>query len=365
MSRESLVRARRIVVKVGTRTLLDDQQRPDLETIRRLLEEMIALRKEGRNVLFVSSGAIGTGLGPLGLSKRPEDIPMLQAAAAVGQAILMQTYNSFLVPWGSAVAQLLLTHEDFQDRRRYLNLRNVLQALEGKSVLPVINENDTVAVDEIKFGDNDVLAGLVANAVDAEATVLLSDVDGFYMDGALRPEVREVTPAVEAAAGGTTGLGSGGMISKIRCAQTVTAAGGFMVLAHGKKTTLREILEGKPLGTLFCPTGTRLDHRKRWIAHTLKAAGAVTVDAGGAEALCRKGRSLLPVGVTACEGEFEAGDPVLIRDAAGTAIAKGLVNYASPDLRKIMGRKTEEIERILGFRSTDEIVHRDNLVLLS
>lgn len=364
MGREIVKKARRVVVKAGTRTLLDDRQRPDLVTIRRLLEEMVSLRAAGKTVVFVSSGAIGTGLAPLGLTDRPDTIPELQAAAAVGQALLMQVYNDVLGPLGYCVAQLLLTHEDFQDRRRYLNTRNMLAALEGRKVLPVINENDTVSVDEIKFGDNDLLAGLVANAVDAEVTVLLSDVDGFLMDGKLQGEVREVTPAVEAAAGGTSGLGSGGMVSKIRAAKVVTAAGGCLLLAHGKRQSLTALLDGGEAGTLFCPTGTRLDHRKRWIAHTLKEAGSITVDAGGAEALRKRGKSLLSVGITGCDGDWEVGDPILVRDAGGKAIAKGLVNYSSGDVRRIMGKRTEEIERVLGYRSNDEIIHRDNMVVL-
>jgi glutamate 5-kinase len=364
MNRDVLKNADCLVIKAGTRTLLDDVQRPDLPTIRRLLEEMVALKKEGRHVVFVSSGAIGTGLAPLGMARRPDSIPELQAAAAVGQSLLMQTYNTALAPMGYAVAQVLLTHEDFQDRRRYLNLRNCLAVLDEKKVLPVINENDTVGVDEIKFGDNDILAGLVANAIDAEVTILLSDVDGFLLDGALQTEIREVTPAIEAAAGGTSGLGSGGMASKIRCAKTVTAAGGCLLLVHGKKVTLREALAGGA-GTLFAPTGTRLDHRKRWIAHTLKTAGSVTVDAGGAKALLRNGKSLLAVGVTACDGDFDVGDAVAVRDAKGASIAKGLVNYSASDLRRILGKRTEEIDKVLGYRSFDEIIHRDNLVLLA
>jgi len=365
MSRESLRKARRVVVKVGTSTLLGADQRLDLNTIRRLLEEMVQLKAEGRSVIFVSSGAIGTGLGPLGFQARPDTISELQAAAAVGQSLLMQTYNSFLAPLGFTVGQLLLTHDDFQDRRRYLNMRNVLMALESRRVLPVINENDTVAVDEIRFGDNDILAALVGNAVDADVTVLLSDVEGFYVDGRPQADVREVTPRIEAAAGGSSsGLGSGGMITKINAAKVVTAAGGFLLLAHGREHSLRALLDGRPLGTLFWPSGTRLDHRKRWIAHTLKEAGALTVDQGGAEALRRRGRSLLSVGVTGCDGEFDVGDPVLIRDGSGRAIAKGLVNYSAQDLRKIMGRRTEEIEGILGYRPSDEIVHRDNMVIL-
>jgi glutamate 5-kinase len=363
MSRAFLSKARRIVVKAGTRTLLDENHHPDRPLMKRLLGEIVALREEGRSVIYVTSGAIGIGLAPLGLTRRPDSIEELQAAAAVGQSRLMQEYNAILNPLGYAVAQILLTHEDFQDRRRYLNLRNVLATLEGRQALPVINENDTVGVDEIKFGDNDILAGLVANAVDAEVTLLLSDVDGFYMDGKLQEEVLEVTPTVEAAAGGTAGLGSGGMISKIRCARTVTAAGGSLLLIHGKNVTLREALDGTA-GTLFLPTGTRLDHRKRWIAHTLKAAGTVTVDGGGALALRKNGKSLLAVGVTGCEGNFDVGDPVVILDDSGTEIAKGLVNYSAPDLRRILGKRTEEIGKVLGYRPSDEIIHRDNLVLL-
>ena len=365
MARESLMSARRIVVKAGTRTLLDDAQKPDLALISRLLREMVALKETGRSIIFVSSGAIGTGLAPLGLTKRPDSIPELQAAAAVGQALLMQVYNGILAPFGYAAAQLLLTHEDFQDRRRYLNMRNVLAALDQRKILPVINENDTVGVEEIKFGDNDLLAGLVSNAVDAEVTVLLSDVEAFLMGGRAVEEVREVTSEVEAAAGGTSGLGSGGMITKIRCAQTVTASGGCLVLAHGKRATLTDILEGRSPGTLFRAHGNRLDHHKRWIAHSLKAAGTLTVDAGGAAALRKSGRSLLPVGVTACEGDFDVGDAVLVCDAEGAPVAKRLVGYSSADLRRILGKRAEEIERVLGYKNGDEAIHRDNLALLS
>lgn len=364
MSRDLLARARRVVVKAGTTTLLDDRQQLDLETIRRLIGEMVALQEAGRSVIFVTSGAIGAGLPVLGLTERPHAIPEQQAAAAVGQSVLMQTYNGILEGHGRAVAQLLVTHGTFQDRRRYLNVRTLLKELEGRPVLPVINENDSVSVEEIKFGDNDILAALVANAVDADATILLTNVEGFLRDGRVVPEIGEITSEVEAAAGGSTGLGLGGMISKLKAARTVTAAGGCLALAHGKRASLRELLDGKPVGTLFLPSGNRLDHHKRWIAHTLKTSGGVTVDAGGVEALCRRGRSLLPVGVTGCEGEFDVGDPVEIRDGAGAIVARGLVNYSAADLRRIMGKRTEEIEGILGYRSSDELVHRDNLVIL-
>lgn len=353
-----------MVVKAGTSTLLDEDQRLDLNTIRRLLEEMVRLKETGRSVIFVTSGAIGAGLGPLGRTRRPEAVPELQAAAAVGQSLLMQVYNGFLLPLGYVVGQLLLTHDDFQDRRRYLNLRNMLATMERLRVLPVINENDTVAVEEIRLGDNDTLAALVANAIDAEVTILLSDVEGFYVDGRVLEEVREVTPEMEKAAGGTSGLGSGGMVTKMNAARIVTDAGGSLLLAHGKRHSLASLLEGGPGGTLFRPSGTRMDHRQRWIAHTLKESGSVTVDEGGAEALRKRGKSLLSVGVTACEGEFEPGDAVLIREPSGRVIAKGLVNYSAVDLRRIMGRRTEEIEGILGCRPADEIVHRDNMVMM-
>jgi glutamate 5-kinase len=363
MTRGFLSRARRLVVKAGTRTLLDESQRPDLPLLARLLEEMVRLREAGRSVVFVSSGAIGTGLASLGMKSRPESIPELQAAAAVGQSQLMEVYNAILKPHGYVVAQVLLTHEDFQDRRRYLNLRHLMEVLEGRRVLPVINENDAVGTEEIRFGDNDLLAGLLSNAIDAEVTILLSDVEGMQVGGRLRKDIPEVTPEIEAAAGGTSGLGSGGMISKVRCAQTVTAAGGSLLLIHGKKVRLHDALEGKA-GTLFHPTGTRLDHRKRWIAHTLKSMGWIRVDAGGADAVVNKGRSLLAVGVTSCGGNFQPGDPVEIRDPSGRAVAKGLVAYAAADLDRIKGRKTEEIPAILGVRPSDEVVHRDHLALL-
>ena len=372
-ARELLAKARTLVVKAGTRVLLDDDGRLDLNTIRRLLEQVVALREEGRRVIFVTSGAVGAGLGPMGFKVRPSNVPELQAAAAVGQSLLMQTYNGLLAPLGYAVAQVLLTHEDFQDRRRYLNVRNTLGALAGRRVLPVINENDTVAVEEIQFGDNDYLSALVANLVGAEALILLSDVDGLYTadparDPGARPieVVERVTPEIEAAAGGPgSGLGKGGMASKVRAAQAVAAAGCALFLTQGKRASLRAILDGTATGTLFLPLPDPLDHRERWIAHTLRPAGELIVDAGGARAIRERGKSLLAVGVTACRGEFSAGDAVLIKDPAGTVVAKGLVNYPSAELARILGRKTAEIEEVLGHKAYDEVVHRDNLVVMA
>lgn len=346
--RGSLQNAKRIVVKIGTSSLLDDRGLLDLATIARLLRELVALDRVGKKPVLISSGAIGAGRVRLGYEKRPTSIPELQATAAVGQAILMNVYNTLLAQEGYSVAQLLLTHEDFRDRRRYLNMRNTLAALHGRPVLPVINENDTVSVDEIRFGDNDVLAALMAGLVDAEAAILLSDVDGFYLNGARLDVVAEITKEMEAAAG--PGSGSGGMTSKLRAAQMISRAGGHAIIAHGKRDSVLDILAGKPVGTFFAASGD-LDSRGRWI-QTIAPTGQLVVDAGCEKALRQNGKSLLPVGIVACEGAFDVGDVVTIVGPAGP-IAKGLVNCAADEVRTILGKK-----------ELDEVVHRDNLVLL-
>ncbi len=351
--------ARTVVVKIGTSSLLDERGLLDLPVLSRHLRDLVALGRAGVRVILVSSGAIGAGRVRLGYTERPTTIPELQATAAVGQSLLMNSYNTLLEPEGYVAAQLLLTHEDFQDRRRYLNLRNTLAALHGRPVLPVINENDTVAVDEIRFGDNDALAALVAGLVGADLTVLFTDVDGLVMDGRCLDEVAEITPAIEAAA--RPGAGSGGMISKLRAAATITRAGGFAVIAHGKRHAVPDILRGEPLGTLFAPRG-ELGTRGRWL-QALKEEGRLTVDAGSVRALRESGRSLLPVGIVSCAGEFEAGDAVLVVGPDGP-LAKGVVNYRADDLRRILGRRSGEIAAILGTKEFDEAIHRDNLVLL-
>lgn len=370
-NRDGLQNARRIVVKVGTRLLVDGDRDLDRASLQQLVDDLVAVREQGRLVVLVSSGAIGAGLRPLGLPRRPASIPELQACAAVGQARLMQAYNDALARHGYTAAQILLTHADFQDRRRYLNFRNTLRALAPGKVLPVINENDTVSVEEIRFGDNDILAALVANAIDADLTILLSDTDGLYSaDPRKDPRARRldmverITPEIEAMADSAADLGTGGMVSKIRAAKVVTAAGGAMILAGGRTDSLTKILSGEPAGTLFLPSGSRLDHRKRWIAYILRDSGSVTVDAGGVDALVRRGKSLLPAGVIACDGDFDVGDAVVIKDPDGRPFAKGLTNYSAAEIRRIMGRHTEEVHQLLGYKSLDEIVHRDNMVLL-
>ncbi len=357
--RDRLAAARRVVVKIGTSSLLDERGMLDLPVISRHLRDLVGLHRAGCRVSLVSSGAIGAGQVRLGYDRRPATIPELQATAAVGQAVLMNVYNILLAQEGYVVAQLLLTHEDFRDRRRYLNMRNTLAALHDKAVLPVVNENDTVSVDEIRFGDNDALAALIAGLVDAEVTILLSDVDGFHLDGRRVEEVREITAEMEAAAG--PGSGSGGMISKLRAAGTIARSGGFAVIAHGKRDSIPALLRGENLGTLFCPRGD-LDSRGRWL-HGIAEAGRIVVDAGGEKAVRTEGRSLLPVGIVSCEGDFEAGDVVLLVGPGGP-LAKGLANYGSADVRRIQGRRSGEIAAILGSKEFDEVIHRDNLVLL-
>ena len=357
--RERLRDARTVVVKIGTSSLLDKGGRLDLPVVARHLRDLVALNRRGVRGILVTSGAIAVGRVRLGYAERPASMPELQATAAVGQSLLMNHYNALLAEEDWTVAQLLLTHEDFQDRRRYLNLRNTLAALQGKPVLPVINENDTVSVDEIRFGDNDALAALVAGLVGADLTVLFTDVDGFYLDGRRLDDVGDITPAMETAAG--PGRGSGGMISKLRAARAITRAGGAAVIAHGKHHGVDDILRGEPIGTLFVPRGA-LDPRGRWL-HALKEEGRLHVDAGSVTALRESGRSLLPVGVLACDGGFDAGATVLVVGPGG-AVAKGLTNYSSADLRRILGRRTGEIESILGAKEFDEVIHRDNLVLL-
>jgi glutamate 5-kinase len=357
--REALRNARQVVVKMGTSTLLDSRGLLDLPVVSRHLRDLAGLHRGGVRTVLVTSGAIGVGRARLGYDRRPTTIPELQATAAVGQALLMHAYDGLLAQEGFTVAQLLLTHDDFRDRRRYLNVRNLLAALEDKAAIPVVNENDTVSVDEIRLGDNDTLAALVAGLVGAQVTVLFTDVDGFQVAGRVVSEVVEVTPEMESAAG--PGGGTGGMVTKLRAARTVTRGGGHLVLANGKTVSLAAILAGEPVGTHFVAR-PGLPSRGRWM-QGLSEVGRLTVDAGGARALQQGGRSLLAVGVTACAGEFEAGDVVGVDGPAGP-VAKGLCNYPARDLRKILGRRSSEIESILGTKEFDEVIHRDNLVLL-
>jgi glutamate 5-kinase len=371
-SRSSLVGARRVVVKIGTGALTNATGRFHRPHFDALSAELL-WASEGRELVVVSSGAIALGVERLGLAARPRDIPGKQACAAVGQSRLMQAYEDAFSSKGRLVAQVLLTHEDVQDRRRYLNARHALERLLEQNVVPIINENDTVAVDEIKFGDNDTLAGLVAGLVEADALIILSDVDGLYdadprsTPGAKRiAEVSEIGPELLALAGGAgSGHGTGGMSTKLAAAARAIELGIRSVICSGREPgTLRRVLAGEPLGTLFEPKGGRRHARTAWIAHALRPKGKLWVDDGARKAVVDAKKSLLPSGVKRVEGNFSQGDAVDLCDATGAVFARGLAAYAADELRRIAGKKSAEIEGVLGYRYLDEAVHRDDLAVL-
>ncbi len=367
-----LTQARRIVVKVGSALLVDGEtgrvNRAWLET---LVEDLLRLRKRGQRVILVSSGAIALGRRRLGLKHGTLRLEESQAAAAVGQIRLAHAYKELLEGCDVTVAQVLLTLEDSERRRRYLNARATLEALLALGALPVINENDTVATAEIRYGDNDRLAARVAQMVGADCLVLLSDVEGLYSADPNREpgarfihEVPQITPEIEAMAGRSASqVGSGGMTAKIAAARIAVAAGCHMCIAAGvHRHPLRRIEEGADC-TWFVPSATPAAARKQWIAGTLRPAGALTIDAGALRALL-EGRSLLPAGVTGARGRFDRGDTVSVLAADGAEIARGMVAYSDVDAARIMGRKSSEIADILGFRGRDEMIHRDDLVLM-
>jgi glutamate 5-kinase len=367
-----LTQARRIVVKVGSALLVDaDSGRVNRAWLESLIEDLLRLRRRGQRAILVSSGAIALGRRRLGLRHGTLRLEESQAAAAVGQIRLAHAYKELLEANDVTVAQVLLTLEDSERRRRYLNARATLESLLELGALPVINENDTVATAEIRYGDNDRLAARVAQMVGADCLVLLSDVDGLYSaDPGVDPgaqfirEVRHITPQIEAMAGrATSRVGSGGMAAKIVAARIAVAAGCHLCIAAGAhRHPLRRLEEGADC-TWFVPTATPAAARKQWIAGTLRPAGALTIDDGALRALF-EGRSLLPAGVTGARGRFDRGDTVSVLSAEGVEVARGIVAYSDGDAARIMGRKSSEIAELLGFRGRDEMIHRDDLVLL-
>ncbi len=367
-----LTQARRIVVKVGSALLVDgDSGRVNRAWLESLIEDLLHLRKRGQQVLLVSSGAIALGRRRLKLKRGALRLEESQAAAAVGQIRLAAAYKELLESCEVTVAQVLLTLEDSEQRRRYLNARATLEALLELGALPVINENDTVATAEIRYGDNDRLAARVAQMAGADCLVLLSDVDGLFSadpnresDARFIREVRQITPEIEAMAGRSASeVGSGGMMSKITAARIAVAAGCHLCIAAGAhRHPLRRIEEGADC-TWFVPTATPAAARKQWIAGTLRPAGALTIDAGALRAL-GEGGSLLPAGVTGARGRFERGDTVSVLAADGIEVARGIVAYSDADAARIMGRRSGEIAELLGFRGRDEMIHRDDLVLM-
>jgi glutamate 5-kinase len=365
--------AKTLVIKVGSSLVTNDGRGLDVAAIARWAGQIAQMRAQGRRCILVSSGAIAEGLQRLGWAKRPHALHELQAAAAVGQMGLAQCYESCFREHGLATAQVLLTHADMADRQRYLNARSTLATLLDLGVIPVINENDTVVTDEIKVGDNDTLGALVANLVEADALVILTDQPGlFEADPRRSPGARLVEQAhagearLEAMAGGTgSALARGGMITKVLAAQRAARSGAHTVIASGHEPdVLLRLARGERIGTLLLAQTTPLAARKQWLADHLTLGGRLALDAGAVRALSRDGKSLLPVGVTAVQGEFERGTVVGCMDPDGREIARGLVNYSSQETRRIMRRPSSEIESILGYVDGPELIHRNNLVLL-
>ncbi|MGL5206791.1 MAG: glutamate 5-kinase [Acidaminococcaceae bacterium] len=372
--RAALKDAKRIVIKVGSSTITYGNGKRNFSRIDRLAREIADLANQGKEIILVSSGAVAVGVDQLGLAEKPKTIPGKQAAAAVGQGVLMHTYEKIFAEYGQIVAQVLLTRIDSVDRHRYTNSRNTFLALLEHKVIPIVNENDVVAIDELKIGDNDNLSALVAGIVDADLLVILSDVNGLYTanpqkdpNARLVHEVTDITPEIEASAGDAgSKVGTGGMFTKIQAAKMATSSGIHMVIASGEdKDAIRRILDGEEIGTLFVSRENRLQFRKRWLAFGARIAGKIVVDEGCAKAVRKAGGcSILPAGITAVEGEFEAGNTISIINKNGHELARGLTNYSSEELDAIKGAKTSEIENLLGHKHFDEVIHRDDLVIL-
>ncbi len=368
-----MISAHRIVVKVGSTLITNHGEGVDHALISEWVAQLATLKKQGLDVLLVSSGAIAEGMMRLGWKTRPHEVHQLQAAAAVGQMGLVQVYESAFRGHGLTTAQVLLTHDDLADRKRYLNARTTLSSLLALGVVPVINENDTVVTDEIKLGDNDTLGALVANLIDADHLVILTDQQGLFdADPRTHPAARMIKeaqagePSLETMAGGSgSALGKGGMLTKVLAAKRAALSGTHTVIAYGREAdVLLRLHRGELIGTRLTAQTETLNARKAWLAGHLKTEGRLTLDAGAAAALLRGGKSLLPVGVTRVDGVFDRGDMVSCLDAAGREVARGLVNYPSQDAKKIAGRATAEIEAILGYANEAELIHRDNLILV-
>jgi glutamate 5-kinase len=362
---------KKIVIKIGSAVLTDKGilHRP---VVTRLVDDLAYLKKKGFQPVVVSSGAIASGVGKLGLSRKPVTIPQKQAVAAIGQGRLMYAYEEAFDTHGLLVAQILLTRDDLTNRQRYLNAKNTLTTLLDWGIIPIINENDTVAVDEIKFGDNDNLSALIAHLIDSDLLIILTDTEGLFdrdpredPKACLIPVVEHIDGEVVECTSKRSGQwGLGGMRSKIMAARKVTASGIPVIVTNGRKSgVLRDVLKGKPLGTLFLPERPTLSRRKHWIAFALKSKGELIIDEGAQKALIGKGKSLLPSGIVEVRGRFGVGACVAIVGPLGREIGKGLVNYSAADIHKISGLKSSEIEHRLEYKHSDEVIHRDNMVI--
>ena len=368
--RKKLETAQRVVVKVGTSTLTHANGKLNLCRIEQLVREMADLHNRDLEVILVSSGAIRVGANRMGLKRIPTTIPEKQALAAIGQGALMQLYEKLFSEYHQTVAQVLLTRGDFDERIRYLNATNALLSLLKMEVIPIINENDTVAVEEIKFGDNDTLSALVAGLVDADMLIILSDVNGLYnadpraSDNArLLRRVTEMTPEMEASSHNRgSSFASGGMFTKLKAARICMASGITMIIANSAEdNVIRRIVAGEEVGTLFVPREGKMHAREKWLAFGSLVQGYIEVDEGAAAALTRKGRSLLASGISAVSGEFDRGAVVGVKSSGGQEIARGIAHYNAGEIRLIAGRKSSEIEQILGEKDYDEVIHRNNL----
>jgi len=367
--KELASRSKRIVIKLGTRILTGSDNLLEKPQIKQLVLQVCELVKRKIEVVLVSSGAVGAGMGVLQMKSRPGLLPKLQATAAIGQSQLMKVYDSFFRLKEIISAQILLTAEDLNNRARYLNVRNTLSTLLGYQVIPIVNENDSVSVDEIKFGDNDTLASLVTTLVDADLLIILSDINGLYVDrdapNKIVSMVESIDPRIEKLAmGSAPALGVGGMKTKLQAAKTVTTSGIPMIIANGRsKDVLLRIFNGDRAGTLFLAVKDKMVARKRWIAYSAISKGEIKVDNGAREALVQRGKSLLASGIVEVKGNFKTGDIVKILNEQGREFARGVVNYSREELSKIKGLKTSQIKSRLGYKFYDEAVHRDNLVV--
>ena len=372
LSTSVMAQAQRLVVKVGSSLVTNEGRGIDAQAIATWAAEIAALRDLGREIVVVSSGAVAEGMKRLSWVRRPQSMQDLQAAAAVGQMGLAQVYETEFRRFGLQTAQILLTHEDLADRTRYLNARSTLTRLIELGVIPIINENDTVVTDEIKVGDNDTLAALVTNLIEADALVILTDQAGLYTadprshpDARLLSKVKAGDPRLEAMAGGAGSLiGKGGMLTKVLAARRAASAGAHTIVASGRESkVLQRLAGGEMIGTSFIANTAKLTARKQWIADQLQLRGALVLDAGALKALLRDGKSLLPIGVSEVQGDFARGDVVACLSQAGSEVGRGLITYASSETRRIIGQPSSEIESLLGFVEEPELIHRSNLVI--
>ena len=369
-TRQNVADARRWVIKIGSAVLTDNGQGLSETFIRQLGQDVVSLRARGCEVILVSSGAVAAGLARLGISERPSALDELQAAAAVGQSSLVQAYEAAFAPAGVLCAQILLSHDDVKSRDRYLNARATLQTLLSQGVIPIVNENDTVVTDEIRFGDNDTLAALVANLIDADALLMLTDQQGLFdadprahADAKLVEETDAHNTALDAMVSEGSTLGRGGMVSKLRAARLAARSGTVSIIADGRDpSSVTGATQGLAVGTLFTTAQQPQPARKQWLASLLYPRGELVLDDGACRVITTSGRSLLPVGVKSVSGEFTRGDLVRCVNADGEEIARGLINYGSEDAQRLLGRSSADIEAVLGFGGEEELIHRDNLI---